>query len=78
MSEIEQWIKEKTGTDFFNFTTPKDEATASALLFRAATNELGVVVIPKDRNLQLRDLLPIVIVDTNAKRSMRKESKVER
>lgn len=64
MSELENWIKEKTGTDFFTFTTPKDELTAASVLSRAAQNELGILVIPKDRNLQLRDILPIVIVDT--------------
>jgi hypothetical protein len=65
MSDIDKWLKDNTGTDFFTLTTPKDEVTPEALFLRAVTNELGVVVIPKDRNIQLRDLLPVVIVDTN-------------
>jgi hypothetical protein len=65
MSDIDKWLKDNTGTDFFTLTTPKDEVTPEAVFWRAVTNELGLVVVPKDRNIQLRDLLPVVIVDTN-------------
>ncbi len=73
MSDFENWLKEKTGTDFFTFTTPREEVSPQSLFSRAVQNELGLVVIPKDRNLQLRDLLPVVIIETRSKRVMRGE-----